>query len=152
MANPLPFKPASADPRTELKRRLESAPTEHAEALLVAWDVLQSAHDQGVLDAFHGLIAAKDTIFGKLAEYAKLPEGVASLRNVISLAKILGTLDPETLDCLSQSLRRAALTHAREEKPPSLWQIGRRVASEDGRRGLSFVTLMLSSVGAALKR
>ena len=35
---------------------------EHAEALLVAWDVLQAAHDKGLLDILHGMIAAKDAI------------------------------------------------------------------------------------------
>ncbi len=60
MANPLIFKPAAVDPKTELNRRLAAAPTEHAEALLVAWDILQTAHDEGVLDTLHGLIGAKD--------------------------------------------------------------------------------------------
>jgi uncharacterized protein YjgD (DUF1641 family) len=152
MANPLHFKPAAVDPRTELNRRLDAAPAEHAEALLVVWDILQSAHDQGVLDAVHGLVSAKDTVFGKLAEYAKLPESKAGIRNLVSLAKALGTLDPEMLDCLTEQMREAALTHDRETEAPSLWAIGRRVASEDGRRGLSFLTLLLSGLGRSLRR
>jgi len=74
MANPLNFKPLTVDPRTELQRRVAEAPVIHAEALLVAWDVLQAAHDQGILDMMHGMIGAKDTITGKVAEYAKLPK------------------------------------------------------------------------------
>jgi uncharacterized protein YjgD (DUF1641 family) len=151
MANPLAFKSAPVDPRTELKRRLDAAPTEHAEALLVAWDILQTAHDQGVLDMVHGLVSAKDTVFGKLAEYAKLPEGVAGIRNLIALAKILGALDPETLERLSKSMVSAQEEHAREEKPPSLWQLFRRASSEEGRRGLSFLTRLLSGFGRSLK-
>ena len=46
MANPLPFKLAITDPHQELERRLARAPREHAEALLVAWDLLQTAHQQ----------------------------------------------------------------------------------------------------------
>jgi hypothetical protein len=112
MANPIPFKPALVDPRTELTRRLEAAPTEHAEALLVAWNILQTAHDEGVLDTVHGLIGAKDTIFAKLAEYSE---------------------------------------HQQETKSPSLFQLARRANTEDSRRGLSFLTLILSSLGRALK-
>ncbi len=117
----------------------------------MAWDVLQAAHDEGILDAVHGLIGAKDTIAGKLAEYAKLPEGVAGIRNLLAFAKILTALDPELLDSVAKSLEAAAAQQRQELKPPSLWQIGRRVASEDSRRGLSFLTLMLSGLGKSLK-
>lgn len=151
MANPLKFRPPAVDPRTELNRRLDAAPEEHAEALLVAWDILQTAHDQGVLDAFHGLIAAKDTIFGTLAEYAKLPEGSAGIRNFIVLTKIFATLDPETLTKVSENLIAANQEYQREQRPPSLWQLARRAASEDSRRGLSFMTLLMSAFGKSLK-
>ena len=152
MANPLPFKPTRTDPRTELQRRLAEAPTKHAEALLVAWDILESAHDEGVLDALHGLIGAKDTIAGKLAEYAKTPEGIAGIRNILAAAKILAALDPETLDHFSKSIVTASQQQKAEQKPPSLWQIFRRTNSEDSRRGLSFLTLLLSTLGRSLKR
>lgn len=152
MANPLPFKPVRTDPRTELQRRLAEAPTKHAEALLVAWDILESAHDEGILDILHGVIEAKDTIAGKLAEYAKTPEGIAALRNLIAAAKILASLDPETLDHLSKSIVTTSQQQKVEQKPPSLWKIFKRTTSEDGRRGLSFVTLLLSSFGKSLKR
>jgi len=151
MANPLQFKPPAVDPRTELNRRLAAAPEEHAEALLVAWDVLQTAHDQGVLDAFHGLVAAKDTIFGTLAEYAKMPEGVAGLRNLLTLTKIFATVDPETLEKLSKTITATRQEYQSEQKTPSLWQLARRASSEDSRRGLSFMTLLLSGLGRSLK-
>jgi uncharacterized protein YjgD (DUF1641 family) len=151
MANPIPFKPNPVDPRQELERRLTAAPIEHGEATLVAWDVLQTAHDQGLLDTLHGLVGAKDTIAGKLAEYAKLPEGVAGIRNLLAFAKILTALDPEVLNCIATALDTASLQHKLEVKPPSLWKIGRRLASEDSRRGLSFLTLMLSGLGQSLK-
>lgn len=152
MANPLQFKPVRTDPRTELERRLAEAPIRHAEALLVAWDILQSAHDEGILDILHGLVEAKDTIAGKLAEYAKTPEGIAALRNLLAAAKILAALDPEILHHLSKSIVTASQQQKVEQKPPSLWQIFKRTNSEDGRRGLSFVTLLLSSFGRSLKR
>ncbi len=151
MANPIAFKPQAVDPKLELERRLAAAPLEHGEAKLVAWDVLQAAHDEGILDAVHGLIGAKDTIAGKLAEYATLPEGVAGIRNLLAFAKILMALDPELLDCVAKSLEAASQQQKQELKPPSLWQIGRRVASEDSRRGLSFLTLILSGLGKSLK-
>jgi uncharacterized protein YjgD (DUF1641 family) len=152
MANPLVFKPLPVDPKTELQRRLDAAPTEHAEALLVAWDVLQAAHDKGLLDTLHGLIEAKDTVAGKIAEYARLPEGIAGIRNLLAAAKILTALDPEVLEQLSKVVATASQEHQREEKPPTLWELGKRAASEDSRRGLSFVTLVLAGLGRSMKR
>jgi uncharacterized protein YjgD (DUF1641 family) len=150
MANPLQFKPPSVDPRTELNRRLDAAPTEHAEALLVVWDILQSAHEQGLLDAVHGLVTAKDTIFATLAQYAKTQEGVNAIRNLIATAKLVGALDPDTLDHLSKMLVSACDEH-RRQPPPSLWQLFRSSTSKDSRRGLAFLTSLLSGLGRTLK-
>ena len=152
MANPIRFTPAPIDPKLELQRRLDAAPVQHAEALLVAWDVLQAAHDKGLLDALHGMIEAKDTITGKVAEYAKLPEGIAGIRNLLSVAKIVTQIDPEVVEKLARSLFQAAEAQHREKETPSLWQIGKRAMSEDGRKGLSFATLLLTGMGQSLKR
>lgn len=149
MAHPIAFKPAPVDPHLELERRLAAAPREHAEALLVAYDLLQAAHDQGLLDTAHGLVSAKDTVFAKLADYAKLPEGISGIRNLIAALKIFSALDPEILDSLSKTIVSA--TQQQDQKPPSLFQIIKRVASEDSRRGLSFLTLILTSLGRSLK-
>jgi len=151
MANPITFKPQPVDPHLELERRLAAAPREHAEALLVAYDILQTAHDNGLLDTVHGLVSARDAILGKLAEYAKTPEGEAGIRNLLATAKILAALDPETLDRLSRSVVAASQEHRQERKPPSLWQLFKRANSEDSRRGLSFLTLLLSGLGRSLR-
>jgi uncharacterized protein YjgD (DUF1641 family) len=151
MAQPIAFTPLPVDPHLELERRLKAAPREHAEALLVAYDILQTAHDQGLLDAAHGLIGAKDTVFAKLADYAKLPEGIAGIRNLLAALKILTVLDPEVLDQLAKTIASASADQKQEQKPPSLFQILKRTASEDGRRGLSFFTLILTGFGRSLK-
>lgn len=152
MANPIAFKPAPVDPKLELERRLAAAPKEHAEALLVAWDVLQSAHDKGLLDMLHGAIESRDAIMGKIAVYARTPEGVGGIRNLLAAAKILAEIDPEVLDRLSRAMASAKEEHGREAEAPSLLTIARRAGGEDSRRGLSFLTLALENLGRALKR
>lgn len=152
MANPVTFMPKPVDPHLELHRRLDAAPREHAEALLVVYDILQAAHDNGLLDTVHGFVGARDTILAKLTDYAKTPEGIASIRNLLAAARIVGSLDPETLDRLSKSVVTASEQHKQEQKPPSLWQLFKRTNSEDSRRGLSFLTLLLAGVGKTFKR
>jgi len=141
MAVPLSFRPQTADPRLELERRLANAPQQHAEALLVVYDILQSAHENGTLDTVHGLVHARDKIFGRLAEYAGTPEGKTALLNLLEAAKALSNLDPEILNHLSNATRQTSENLRQEHTPPSLWRLFRRATSEDGRRGLSRVVL-----------
>lgn len=151
MANPLPFTPKKADPRTELQRRLAAAPEEHAEALLVAYDVLEEAHRQGILDALHGALRAKDTIVTELAKYAADPVNVNALRHVIAVGKMVGSFDPEPISSLAREAYLSMEEHKRTKKAPSLWQLSRRMFHEDTRRGLSFLTSMLAALGRATR-
>ncbi len=151
MARQIAFQPATVDFKADLLRKLERAPEQHAEALLLAYDVLEAAHKEGLLDLLHGAIGARDTLVSTLAKYASQPEGIAAIRTLLTLAKMLTELDPETLDRLTKVLGETAAQQRQEKKPPSLWQIFRRASSEDGRRGLSFATLLLSGFGRSLR-
>lgn len=151
MARPIAFQPTTVDFKADLQRKLERAPAQHAEALLLAYDVLEVAHREGLLDLLHGAIGARDTIISTIAKYANQPEGVAALRNLLTAAKMLTELDPETLEHVTNVLGNAAREQKQETRPPSLWQLYKRASSEDGRRGLSFVTLILSGFGRSLK-
>jgi uncharacterized protein YjgD (DUF1641 family) len=151
MAKPIEFKPVTVDFKADLQRRVEKAPAEHAAALLAAYDVLEAAYDEGLLDILHGMIASKDKIITTLAHYARQPEGIAGIRNLLTAVKILTELDPEVLDHVSKAMASATEEHKREQEPPSLFQLAKRANSEDGRRGLSFMTLILSSLGKSLK-
>ena len=149
MASSISFKSQPFDPHQELMKRVDAAPREHAEALLVAWDLLQTANDKGILDLAQGLIGGRDVIAGKLAEAGKSDEGVAALRNALAVGRILAAFDPDMLQRMAKSFEADGKALRVEKKPPSLWQLFRRVTSEDGRRGIGFVTALLAKVGAA---
>jgi uncharacterized protein YjgD (DUF1641 family) len=151
MAHPITFKPEPVNFHKELMRRVEEAPREHAEALLVAWDLLQTSHDQGILELAQGLMGGKDIIADKLAEAANLPESVKAIRNGMSVARILGSLDPDMLQRIAKNLDEASNGYKQEENPPSLWQLFRRLTAEDARRGISYATWMLAAIGRAAK-
>jgi uncharacterized protein YjgD (DUF1641 family) len=151
MAKPIQFKPITVDYEADLQRRLEEAPKEHAAALLAAYDVIEAAHQQGLLSVLHGMIASKETILSVLAKYAAEPGSITAIRNLLTSAKLLGELDPELLESLTKVIGRATEQHKQETNPPSLWQLYRRATSEDSRRGLSFMTLILSGLGKSLK-
>jgi uncharacterized protein YjgD (DUF1641 family) len=151
MAKPIAFKPAPVNFKADLQRRLEEAPEEHAAALLAAYDILEAAYDEGLLDIVHGMIASRDTIISTLARFASQPEGVTGIRNLLTAAKILAELDPEVLEHVSKAMAYATIEYKLEQKPPSLFQLAKRANSENSRRGLSFMTTLLSSFGRSLK-
>lgn len=152
MANPLAFKPQPHDPRKELAEELSVAPAEHAEALLAAWELLETAHRQGVLDLAKGLMGGRDAIALEMASAAAKPEAIAALRNLISLGRVLSAIDAEMLDRLARALTGSLRPAQLQQKPPSLWRVARMVFSEDGRRGMAFAAGFLVGLGRAVKR
>ena len=149
MAIPITFTPTPTDPHLELMRKVEAAPRDHAEALLLAWDTLQTAHDQGVLDLLKGLMGGRDVIAGKLAEAMVLPESIDAVRNLIALARIAAALDPDMLHRLAKAMDQGKQGPQPDGDTPSLFRIIRQATSPAGKRGLSFAVQMLVAIGTA---
>ena len=145
MATPIAFKPKPIDPREGLRKKLEAAPMEHAEALLVGYDLIQAAHDEGILDLLHGMVQQKDTVFEHLAMGAKKQESVDAFRNLISLGKVLTAIEPETMSCIAEAL--STQSKQKREEPATLWQLFKRVGSREGRRGMTLVVELLVALG-----
>lgn len=151
MSQPIPLEMPARDPRAELQARLQNAPLEHAEALLSAYDVLQRLHDRGVLDRVRGVLGSSDRLIEIAVEAAKTPESIRGIRNIIILAKIFGTIEPELVEGFARSLPEAiALTKAYESKPPGFWGILMKFRNRNFRRGLVLVNSMLEAFGRNL--
>jgi len=129
MANPIHYVP-KVDPQLELKRRLEAAPEQHAEA-----------HDQGMLDLLQGALGSKNAIAGKLAFYAKQPLSTQAIRNLLIFGEMLGSFDPTIL----ADTKKEVFDHHQE--PPSMWQLFRRAISADGRRGMGMFLGLVCGIG-----
>ena len=147
MANPIAFVPKLTDPQFQLQRQVSDAPRRHADALLAAYDLLDEAHRQGVLDALQGAMGARDTIAGAVANYTAQPEGVNAMRNLLALGKLFSTMNPEPLSRLSKAAYAALEEHQVESKPPTLWQLFKRLGHPDTRRGLSLMIGILTAFG-----
>ena len=147
MAIPINFTPGPVDHKAVLKRRLDAAPAQHAEALLAAYDLLEEAHRQGVLDTLRGAVGAKDTIAGILAQCLAEPASTNSLRNLLAVGKLLGSLDPERRASLSVDLARTIESHGEEQQPPTLWEIFKRIRQPEAHRGLSLLTSIMAALG-----
>jgi uncharacterized protein YjgD (DUF1641 family) len=151
MAKPIALEIAPRDPRKELISRLESAPVEHAEAILSAYEVLQGLHDQRVLELLRGLLGSEGKVLEILTDAAKQPEAIRGIRNLVALAKTLGAIDPDVLRNLAEAVPEA-LQRAKTEapNPPGLWALLKQFRRKDSRRGLLVVNNLMETWGRNL--
>ena len=143
MAKPIEFR-TSTDPRKELQCKLASAPREHAEALLATLELLETAHQKGVLDLLRGAIGSKNAIAAKISEYAAEQQSTQVMRNLLVLSQALSKVD------LGSALSPPA--ESQDRNSPSLWESLKILRSDDGRRGLYSIASLMRSFGASLKR
>lgn len=151
MSQPIPLDVPARDPRVELQTRLQNAPTEHADALLSAYEVLQGLHDRGVLDLMRGALGSRDKVLEIAVGAMNTPESVRGIRNLIILATILGTVEPELVEGFARSFPEAIVaTKAHGEKPPGILAIMNHFRNPNVRRGLVLVNSLLEAFGRNL--
>ena len=150
MAQPisLEFKPRI--PEEKIRGRLDRAPVEHADAVLAFYELLQLAHDRGILDIARGAIGRGDTVIVKLSKFASSPESMALTRNLISLGRIAASFDPEVLGALADELTRQKGPPARPTESVGLFQAMRRLANKDTLRVVTASAAFLGAFGKAL--
>ena len=140
MAQPIAMKPPVNSALEATERKLESAPLEHADAVLSAYQLLQEMHDTGTLDLLRGAFGAGDAIVNHMVQLASQPEMVRGIRNLLIVGRILGNINPDTLH---------GLVGEGAEEPPSLLALMRRMNSPESRRGLAITVAMLEAMGSA---
>ncbi len=149
MSQPIRLEFPPRDARAELQSRLQDAPLQHAEALLSGYDLLQRLHDRGVLDLLRGGLGSSDKVLSIVVDAAKTPEAINATRNLLILSKVMFTLEPELLENIAKAVPNS-LDQAREQKPLSLWQMFKKMCSQDTRRALSAMLGVLESFGKGL--
>ena len=148
MAQPVPFRRyIPENTKDDLTRKVEAAPTEHAEAILSGYQLLQQLHDTGTLDLLRGMFGAGDAVVHHVVNIVSAPEMVNILRNGLSLGTLASSISPDALHTAIHGR-----PEERKAKPPSLWTIGRQMFSEDARIGLSVAMNLLILMGSAVKQ
>jgi uncharacterized protein YjgD (DUF1641 family) len=152
LAKPVSFKSLTQpDPREQLQRRIEEAPVDHAEALLSAYDLLQRLHDTGTLDVLRGALGAGNVLIEHVVSLVTAPESVNAMRNLILMGKVLGSVNPDVLHAVVEGIPEAT-AQVPGAKPPSLFKLGRRIASPDARRGLAAAVSVMEVLGRGLAK
>lgn len=148
MAKPIPLQLPPRDSREELRSRLESAPVEHAEALLAGYEVLQGLHDSGTLELLRGLLGSGDKVLQTAVDATRTPESVRIIRNLLLLTKMLGEIDPDLFEGFVRALPEAMQkAKARGKETPGLLSTLNEFRSKDLLRGIVVVNSLLEIWG-----
>ena len=148
MAQPIPLDVPAHDPLVELQARLRNAPSEHAEALLAAYDVLQGLHDCGVFDLMRGALGSRDKVLDVVVGAAGSPASVRAIRNVLLVINMLGTIEPEVLKTITQACPQALKRMIRQPEQPGLWSLIKDFLwNQDFRHGMAALNTMIEVFG-----
>jgi uncharacterized protein YjgD (DUF1641 family) len=139
------------DPCEALHERLKAAPREHAEALLNVYDILQELQDRGVLELAKGALRSGEEVLQILVNVANTPEMIRGIRNMMILAKVANSFEPEILEAVQQAVQES-LAEARKPKPVGVWQLAKKLLSQESRRVLIATASMLQAVGKSLAK
>jgi uncharacterized protein YjgD (DUF1641 family) len=151
MAQPILLELPRHNPREALFERLKSAPHEHAEALLNVYQILQELQDRGVLDLAKGMLGSSEQVLQILVNVANTPEMIRGVRNMMIVAKVANSFEPESLEALEQGVQEG-LAEARKPNPTGFWQLAKKILSQESRRVLIATASILQAVGKTLAK
>lgn len=155
MAKPvqLDFPPRNLD--AERSRILADLPQKHAEALADLLALAEDLRRHNVINTLRGAVGAGGQLITYLSEAAAQPETARGLRNLIALAKILSSVNPELIEAIQRSMPRSwtdPAARGESTATPSLWKVARTLTSPPVRRALFGAGMVLAGVGVYMSR
>lgn len=94
------------DVEQEVPQHLETAPDERAKAMQDAYAILQLLHEQGILELVKGALGSGEKVMELMNGVMESEQVVRTIRNLKTLAKLIGTVEPETLEKIIAQFNR----------------------------------------------
>jgi uncharacterized protein YjgD (DUF1641 family) len=152
MARPISLELPPRDPRQELRKRLDEATIEHAEALLDSWELLQQLHEQGIFQLLRGALAASDKLIETAVDATKSDESVRAIRNALILGKMLGSINPDVLQCFAAATTETFGCYQKPIiEPPGLFALLNQFRHKELRRSMALINRFLETLGNQIK-
>ncbi len=150
MARPISLEAIPRDPREELRRKLDEAPVQHAEALLDSYELLQQLHDAGVFHLVRGALGASEKILEVAVDAAKSEDGIRALRNAIILGKTLASINPDLLQAFADAASKTLGCRKPVAQPPGLFTLLSGFRRPELRRTMELLNIFLDTLGKEL--
>jgi uncharacterized protein YjgD (DUF1641 family) len=152
MARPIALELAPRDAREELRKRLEQAPVEHAEALLDFYGLLGQLHEHGVFELLRGALGASDALIETAVKAVNSNESVRTIRNAIILGKILGSVNPDVLQGAAIAVGQTLGCYEKPIiEPPGLFSLLSQFRHKELRRSMALINKFLEVLGNQIK-
>jgi uncharacterized protein YjgD (DUF1641 family) len=152
MARPISLELPPRDPRQELRKRLDEAPIEHAEALLDSWELLQQLHNHGILQLLRGALGASDKLMETAVDAIKSDESVRAMRNALIFGKMLGSINPDVLHCFAAATAETLGCYEKPIiEPPGLFSLLNQFRHRELRRSMALLNRFLETLGNQIK-
>src|SRR5208282_4033114 len=152
MAQPIPLDLPPRDPRKELLDRLESAPQEHAEALLDSYELLEQLHQAGILQLMRGTLSAGDEILERAVGAAKSPQGSRALRNLLIIGQMLSSINPDLLECIAAATSQTLGCERKPViEPPGLLALLSEFRQPELRRSVALINRFPLTLGESVE-
>ena len=152
MARPIPLEIPARDPREELRKRLEQAPLQHAEALLDSYELIQQLHDHGVFELLRGALGASDKLIETAVDAAKSDDAIRAIRNAMILGKVLGSINPDVLQCVATAASETLGCYEKPViEPPGLFSLLSQFRHKELRRSIALINRFLETLGSQIK-
>ena len=107
MPEAMPYEHTPRDMKEEFYQELEAAPEKRAEAMQDAYAILQLLHDKGILELIKDALGSGEKVLEIVAGVMQGDQVIRTVRNLKTLAKLIGTVEPETLKKLIAQFKRS---------------------------------------------
>jgi uncharacterized protein YjgD (DUF1641 family) len=152
MAKPIALEIPPRDAKQELLTKLEQAPAEHAAAILDSYELLQALHEAGVLEMLRGGVSARNQLVESAVSATQSAEAVHALRNAIIFGKMLGSMNPELMQCIANAVGETLGSERRPViDPPGLFSLLGQFRRPELRRSVALINRFLETLGKRLK-
>ncbi|HZP05017.1 MAG TPA: hypothetical protein VFB43_08965 [Terracidiphilus sp.] len=151
MARPIALETPPRDLRKEREEQLKQAQIDHAEAILNGYELLEQLHKSRAFELLRGVFGTTGDLTEKVATAADTPQSVNAMRNLILLAKMLGSIDPEVMESYVAAVT-GTVGHkpSPDIEPPGLFSVLNQLRRREVRRALVLVNRFLEIFGNRL--
>jgi uncharacterized protein YjgD (DUF1641 family) len=149
MAEPIDYAHPPRHEKQEFYHDLHGRSGERAEGALDANAILQLLRDKGVLELIKDALGSMEKVMEVITEMLERDEVVRTVRNVTTLVKMLGSIEPDTLENIVKSLSNTT-EGSTAKKPPGLLHLLSQLTSSDTRRALEPIAAVLQAAGRSI--
>ncbi|WP_433744381.1 DUF1641 domain-containing protein [Falsibacillus pallidus] len=135
-------------------REVEDALLKNKTAIMESLDILGHMHDRGILSMLKGLLGQGDKVLDVLVHAVDKPENTNTIKNLLLMFGVLGTLDVKHLEPLLLKInagiaRVNSEVKDKDEKKTSYFELAKSLKDPEVNRTITMALNFLKGMGEA---